>query len=83
MQGRYVGIGDCTTYIRILSHHLGHLGRNHFTLLTPCCCALEDRDAFVHDGFEVFGFGVEGGNFRGGHCWFRDEWIGYGINIWV
>jgi hypothetical protein len=59
-------LGKAGTYIRILPHHLGNLRCNHFTLLTPCCCALEDGDAFVHDGFEVFGFGVEGWNFRHG-----------------
>jgi hypothetical protein len=66
------------TCIRILSHHFGDFGRDHFAFLAPCCCAFEDGDAFVHDGFEVFGFGVQGGDGWGGHCegfeW-RD-WIG-------
>jgi hypothetical protein len=53
------------TYIRILPNHLCNFRRNHFTLLTPCCRALEDGDALVHDGFEVLGFGVEGGDFCG------------------
>jgi hypothetical protein len=55
-------------HIWILPHHLRDFRRNDFALLTPCRGALEDGDAFVHDGFEVFGFGVEGGDFGGRHC---------------
>jgi hypothetical protein len=54
-------------YVWILAHHLGYLGRNDFTLLTPRCCTFEDGDAFVHDGFEVFSFGVEGRDFGRRH----------------
>jgi hypothetical protein len=43
-------------YVRILPDHLIYLRRNDLAVLTPCCCALENGDAFVHDGFEVLGF---------------------------
>jgi hypothetical protein len=59
-------------YVRILPNHLIHLGRNDLAVLAPCCCALEDGDAFVHDGFEVLGFGVECGDLgrgRHGNMW--------------
>ena len=36
-------------------------------VLAPCCCAFEDGNAFVHDGFEVLGFRVEGRDW-GCHC---------------
>lgn len=54
------------TYIRILPNHLGHLRRNLFTFLAPRRRAFEDGDAFVHDCFEVLGFGVEDGDVLGG-----------------
>jgi hypothetical protein len=74
--------GRSGTYVRILPNHLRNFRRNHFTLLTPCCCALEDGDAFVHDGFEVFGFGVEGWDIR--HCDFiskQDMGMGTGLEF--
>lgn len=54
--------------IWVLGYHFGDFRSNHFAVLAPCCCAFEDRDAFVHDGFEVLGFGVEGWDVGGGHC---------------
>jgi len=56
------------TYVRILLHHLRDFGCNDFAFLAPCCCAFEDGDAFVHDGFEVLGFGVEGWDVGRRHC---------------
>lgn len=60
-------------YVRILPNHLAHFRRNLFTFLAPRGCAFEDGDAFVHDCFEVFGFGVEGGDVLGWHFGWSEE----------
>ena len=49
--------------IWVLSHHLSDFGRDDVAVFAPSRCAFEDRDAFVHDGAEILGFGVEGGYF--------------------
>jgi hypothetical protein len=70
-------------YIWVFSNHLVHLGRNDLAVLAPCCCALEDGDAFVHDGFEVLGFGVEGWDFgSGGHSYVCMELLGIVGVLW-
>jgi hypothetical protein len=55
------------TYIWIFGHHLSYFGRDDLAVLAPGSGAFEDGDAFVHDGFEVVGFGVQGGDFWGRH----------------
>ncbi len=49
-------------HVRELGYHFLDLGRNGFALCAPGGCGLEDCDAFVGDGAEVVGFGLEGGD---------------------
>lgn len=69
-----VEVDSVDTHVLKLPHHPRHFRRNNLALLTPLCRPLEHRDAFVHDGFEVFCFGVEGGYFFGHIYSWRVGW---------